>query len=395
MRLNDIFARLGALLAGVVLILGSGLPATADSWPPPRTETYSSRDGAWRLTIVPRGLTNQLDFFRDKVDGKEPAGQREGTSQEPRGRLERSDGAGGWVVVWDQPLVNDVAPVRALVADGGAYVVTFDNWHSAGYGDDVVVIYDSGGRSVRKLALTDIVPEDWFLALPRTVSSIWWGGEHLIDGESLVLKVTIPEEEGAGFDDRDYIDIVVDLKTGRVEPPQGPDWDAALTVASARAAEIRRATAERRRWFTEPLSPPIATTNEDFAWTRYLYHAHLRLTGCDEREDECMVDTVFIPAGDEAEARANIRKAFERPFFGNDVILFGSPSPERMAALLGDEVRKVGRGKLKGVSVYILAGDALWPRLKTTFAHTGGRLIQIHPDKPIPQRPEALGNFQD
>ena len=33
------------------------------------------------------------------------------------------------------PLVNEVSPVTALVSDSGN-TITFDNWHSVGYGDD-------------------------------------------------------------------------------------------------------------------------------------------------------------------------------------------------------------------------------------------------------------------
>jgi hypothetical protein len=39
-----------------------------------------------------------------------------------------------------------VAPVRALVSNGGEHVVTFDNWHSGGFRDNVVVIYAAMDR---------------------------------------------------------------------------------------------------------------------------------------------------------------------------------------------------------------------------------------------------------
>ena len=40
--------------------------------------------------------------------------------------------------LWAIPLVNEVSPVDALVSDKDDYVITFDNWHSVGYGDDAV-----------------------------------------------------------------------------------------------------------------------------------------------------------------------------------------------------------------------------------------------------------------
>jgi hypothetical protein len=41
-----------------------------------------------------------------------------------------------------------VAPVSALVSEDGAYLITFDNWHSMGYGDDVVVLYRTDGTLI-------------------------------------------------------------------------------------------------------------------------------------------------------------------------------------------------------------------------------------------------------
>src|SRR3546814_3592538 len=43
--------------------------------------TYASADGTWKLTIYPRELTNQLDYFQDKVDGKPNAGGIPGDSR--------------------------------------------------------------------------------------------------------------------------------------------------------------------------------------------------------------------------------------------------------------------------------------------------------------------------
>eukprot|EP01035_Chromulina_nebulosa_P009054 gene9054-12233_t len=70
-----------------------------------------------------------------------------------QGWLERRDAAGHWSTVWRKPLVNDVSPVSALVANDGGHVVTFDNWHSMGFGDDAVVIYGPDGAVVRAMAL--------------------------------------------------------------------------------------------------------------------------------------------------------------------------------------------------------------------------------------------------
>jgi hypothetical protein len=204
------------LIGAVALAAAS--PAIADSWIPATRTSYLSPDKAMRLTVVPRDLENQLAYFTDKVDGKEPAGQRRGGEPRALGILERRSGQ-TWTKVWEVPLVNEVAPVRALVANGGGHIVTFDNWHSVGFGDNVVVIYRGDGSLVRAMKLTDILPEDYVRALPTSVSSMWWGGEHELsrDGRKVVLKVVVPSGRGSIGSPRGYVDVRIDLATGAVE----------------------------------------------------------------------------------------------------------------------------------------------------------------------------------
>jgi hypothetical protein len=182
----------------LALALLAAAPACADSWMPPQQASYVSPDKKTRFTVIPRRLKDQLAYFSDKVDGKEPAGQPQGGEPRARGILERRSGK-AWVKVWEAPLVNEVAPVSALVANGGNYVVTFDNWHSVGVGENVVVIYRAGGSIVRSLKLFDILPEDYVRALPRTISSMWWSGENVLskDGRHALLKIVIPNREGS------------------------------------------------------------------------------------------------------------------------------------------------------------------------------------------------------
>src|SRR3546814_17938304 len=94
--------------------------------------TYASADGTWKLTIYPRELTNQLDYFQDKVDGKPNAGGIPGDSRKsPIGHMERRQD-GHWLTVWKAPLANDVAPVDAVVSNAGVSM-TFDTWHGLGW----------------------------------------------------------------------------------------------------------------------------------------------------------------------------------------------------------------------------------------------------------------------
>jgi hypothetical protein len=220
--------------------------ARADSWFPATKEVYFSPDKETRLTVDPRELSGPLEYFEDKVDGKEPAGQKKNGNRQANGRLERKNPDGTWSVVWEKPIVNEVAPVSVLVANAGQYVVTFDNWHSMGYGDDAIVIYNAEGTVIRAMSLKDVLPEKFVAALPRSVSSLHWGGEHILDMNRglLNLKIYMPGSPEYG-DDTKYVDVFVDLATATVQPPSGSEWDMAL--AAADAENVQREEGERKR----------------------------------------------------------------------------------------------------------------------------------------------------
>lgn len=83
-------------LLGLLCVALLATSAFADSWLPPRVAHYASPNGQWRLTVYPRGLTSQLDYFNDKVDGKPNAGAIPGDTQaSPIGHMERKQ-AGRW-----------------------------------------------------------------------------------------------------------------------------------------------------------------------------------------------------------------------------------------------------------------------------------------------------------
>ncbi len=105
-----------------------------------------------------------------------------------------------------------------LVSNGGKYVVTFDNWHSVGYGDNVVAIYGPSGQLIRKMSLTDFMPHVVIMKLRRSTSSVYWAGEHRIDerSEQLVLKVI--SKTGSSIDDEpEYTEERVDLRTPELQ----------------------------------------------------------------------------------------------------------------------------------------------------------------------------------
>ena len=242
-----------SLRAAVVAGLGALLCVTlarADSWPPPRTKQYMSANGTIQAVIVPRALAVHFEYFQGKADGRSAAGQRPGsTITAPFAHVSRRTGDGRWTTLWQQPLVNDVVPVDALVANSGQYLITFDNWHHMGYGPDAVAIYDAHGRLIRKYALTDFLPLAYIKTLSTTVSSIRWNAGHfLIDNdETLIIRVAEPSFHFN--DDRGLaVSVRIRLSDGTITPPAGRAWERALrkskTVRLQQDAYARKACKE-------------------------------------------------------------------------------------------------------------------------------------------------------
>jgi hypothetical protein len=204
-------------LCSLTTLFFAPIPTHADSWFPAKTEDYFSSDNVYLFRVVPRKLNSSLDYFRDKVEGLENAGQRPGGQPYCMGTLSKSDAGDSYQPVWTKVLINDVAPTRAIVSRSGEYVVTFDNWYAVGYGKDVVVIYGRDGKSIRELGLADLMPEGEIEKLPRSVSSIWWGKDHYIDetGKLLVLKIVANGKRPYG-PDVVFRQVRVELATGKI-----------------------------------------------------------------------------------------------------------------------------------------------------------------------------------
>lgn len=191
-----------------LIILGVSA-VRADSWAMPSVATHCSANKKYCLKVEPRKLERQLALFGDKVDGKDNAGAAKTVKDNYCKGTFNANGK----KLWNVRLDNEVAPVRALVSDNGDYVITFDNWHSVGYGDNVVAIYSGQtGALIRKLGLSDFLTESDISRLSHSASSIWWSGPHEIDYDNhrLILKVDRTGNR------RDFFDVRVNLKDGAV-----------------------------------------------------------------------------------------------------------------------------------------------------------------------------------
>lgn len=376
------------LVSAVAMVVAS--PALADSWLPPEPKTYLSPDKATRLTVLPRDLENQLTYFSDKLDGKKLAGQRSGGEPRALGIVERRSGA-AWIQVWKAPLVNEVAPVRALVANGGGHVVTFDNWHSTGFGDNVVVIYRGDGSLVRAMKLTDILPENYVRALPTSVSSLWWSGEHVLsrDGRQVVLKVVVPNGGGSIGSPRGFVDVTIDLATGAVAPLAGPAWDRAMAAAAPLVARSKAEEAIWRARLIAPLAPPTGT--KEFDWNRYLYQAVKRLAPIGAQRGFDLVWVLPAPGAPEFAERAKDIREIITEWDEKSDFAFASPSaPEALARVLTESATAASAGRLAGSRLFVALPPAQAEVVRTALSRTGATVIVFDPAVPIPQRTEAL-----
>lgn len=373
--------------AAIAMVLLLGGAAIADSWPPPKVETYESTDGQWRLTTIPRGIRSPLAFFEDKVEGREPAGQSRRGSPEARGKLERVVGPGRRVTVWNIRLVNEVAPVRALVSDDGEHVVTFDNWHMVGRGEHVVVIYGDDGRLVRSLTLEEILPAFWIEALPQSVSSTHWGRGHRLDGNVLRLQVVVPQEGGLQTDPT-FVELSIDLDTGQLIAPSGQAWEAALAqVRSISAAQIAAEEAWKRE-FVAPLIGP--TSGGEREWHGYLREVFFRM---DPDWEETFPASKVLPLPSASDYQASegwLRDALVDDAYEGRVVMIASLSEDNLVSVLeriGDDLRP---GSLRGVRVYVVVAPARWSQINGALTASGAEVVLLDPSVPIPQRPERI-----
>lgn len=357
-------------------------PACADSWPMPETTTYFSASKGCRLTVVPRDLDSQIDYFERAAEAGENGLPPEGG---PQATLDRRLPDGRWQRVWSRALVNDVTPTDALVSDDMAYVVTLDNWFSTGYGDDVIAIYNVANGGVRALSLEKLLGADYFAALPRSVSSIDWRGGARIEGNQLVIDITVPEETD-GIASRHHVPLAIDLASGKPVERSPAKWKEARASAERINAAARAAEQAWRAMHIAPLLGP--KPGDERGWTAYLQEAFSRL------------DSDWIegyPATDELLARTapGYRESIKWVTEGireenGDVRMFAGDDSADLIDVLEKSLAGLRPGALRDVRLYVAAPEAARSRLAAIFAPNGAKLILLDPSRPIPQRPELL-----
>jgi hypothetical protein len=389
------FGRYWSLLSLVVFAL-CFVPeaAKADEYEFPYPKTFESTSGEMRATVRPRISEDLLRDYEEAIGTK---GQRLVSTTAATARVERRNGR-GWDMLWERPLLNDVGPFHALVRDDAAYLVTFDDWYSRGYGLHAVVIYGMNGQSVRTLALTDIVPRAWFEALPRSMSAVDWrrNPRFSADGQAVIIPLVVPGKKDIN------VDVVISLADGRVAPVDSSAWQDALAAATKERAKIAERDAASKAAFLAPLLGP--STNTEEAWRRYLDEAVQRIMPpeWEERDEEAGKSTVFIvhtattnvlrlPADkDYAISERLIAKELAEDW--TDHMALASLSEPQLLAALRKLAARMPEGRLKKKTIFVAISAPLWPEVSAILQRTGAKLVHLDPGKPIPQRPERIAD---
>ena len=382
-------------LSAIVLFFGIAVfaavtdPARADSWAPPGTETFEAANGEYRFTVEPSPIGSSLEYFVEEVKALEQG--REVARPTPLGLLERKLPNGEWRAVWGAPLMNRVAPVDALVSRDGRYVVTFDNWHSLGHGENVIVIYGADGALVRSLQLTDLFPKAYMDSLPHTVSSIQWRRAKGIteDGERLFIDVVVPGTRRIGSEP-DTVRFTITLSTGEVTLPKKRPWDAALAAAERVTEERLAAEQARLTYLTEPLVAP--STCEMREWHDYLWEAHARLTPFYLDDPSAWTTVLFAP--DHARYKESVGWLEERlkEDWGDaqEVTAVSPCAPEGLVAAIEEISAKLEPGAYPKTVLYVSAPEAAHARIAALLAPSGIQTRWLDPQAGIPQRPERV-----
>src|SRR5688572_8574955 len=100
------------LIAFVFIVVGCAADVRADSWALPSKKKYYSANKQYYLEVTPKKLESQLQYFKDKVDGKENAGAvKEAKENRARGAFYARRDDGGYSRKWEIALANEVSPV--------------------------------------------------------------------------------------------------------------------------------------------------------------------------------------------------------------------------------------------------------------------------------------------
>ncbi len=367
-------------------------PCSADSWNIPSEATFTSANGTWRLVIAPRPLSSQLAYFENKSKRRSETGGKQADGGSASARMQQFV-HGRWKEVWKGPLLNDVAPVDALVSDDGR-AITFDNWHSMGYGDDTIVVYDPAGRVACQWGLDDLLPIVYVDHLPRSVSSRRWRGEVSLDPDSRHARVPVAlpfvrpdtEEDAPTRTGDDTVTLGIDLYTCAIDPPEHDAWKRAFARALVAQEQSRAEAVRDTDIFRNPLVAPVV--DDSAAWRRYLARVLERITesaGAHLEGD----DIVWLDDATSIDLEDRLSEACGR----SRAVIVGATSSHVLLEVTAKASADIPKGGLASMPLLVVADAPTFASAERLLGHTGARIIHVDPSVPIPQSAKNLAWF--
>ena len=167
----------------------------ADTWASPKIRDYYSADSTFFVRIYPQDIPEKYFKWVNATPRKKKRFQPADTLVTPCFARMYKVINGKDSLIWEQKLINIVAPVTAILSNDGKYLVTFDNWYSMGYGVDIMVYYNEKGELIKRYMLEDISPFP-INTYTTSISSIWWRcGQDFIDNQRILICFIDENEE--------------------------------------------------------------------------------------------------------------------------------------------------------------------------------------------------------
>jgi len=171
----------------IFCILVLSFKTMADSWPPPKTKDYYNDTKTYFVRIVPRTVPEKFWKWINAKPKQKKHFSPADTTIIPCHAIMYKRTKNGDSLVWKKNLINQIAPVSAFVSNDVRYLVTFDNWHSMGYGVDVMVYYDNQGNLIKRHMLEDISPFPINTYSISTSSIRWRCDSRFLDNNRLEI----------------------------------------------------------------------------------------------------------------------------------------------------------------------------------------------------------------
>lgn len=180
-----------------------------DSWAPPKPTNYYNIDKTYYVRVIPIFRSEKYRKWKNAKPKQKVKFSPADTTVTPCHAILYKVTQAGDSLIWKKDLINKVCPVNAYLSNDAQYMVTFDNWHSMGFGADVMVYYDNQGNLLKRHSLQDISPFP-IDAYPRSVSSIWWRCDVQFADDKRI-QICFQNEKGP------LVSKVYNLEEGRIE----------------------------------------------------------------------------------------------------------------------------------------------------------------------------------